>query len=191
VTSRSTRRVPRFTSLPSSTSPTMATSKDQKAKVCFKVLSLLFVSHHKLTPTNQLPAQCPALHHRGFLRRSSGDWLVVAHPHTPQGRVPKLISTFFSAITYPAECMIPTLSKFSPYSSFYLRLIFHPSLVAKTRTQLNRRLAEGQKLPWPPFGKQWYAGCTTLIIGNSLKAGIREFVVGVEVCWCWCWSDQG
>ncbi|EGO54851.1 tricarboxylate transport protein [Neurospora tetrasperma FGSC 2508] len=46
-------------------------------------------------------------------------------------------------------------------------------IVAKTRTQLNRRLAEGQKLPWPPFGAQWYAGCTTLIIGNSLKAGIR------------------
>ena len=45
--------------------------------------------------------------------------------------------------------------------------------VAKTRTQLNRRLAAGQKLPWPPFGKQWYAGCTTLIIGNSAKAGIR------------------
>jgi hypothetical protein len=45
--------------------------------------------------------------------------------------------------------------------------------VAKTRSQLNRRLAEGQKLPWPPFGKQWYAGCTTLIIGNSAKAGIR------------------
>jgi solute carrier family 25 citrate transporter 1 len=45
--------------------------------------------------------------------------------------------------------------------------------VAKTRTQLNRRLAEGQKLPWPPFGRQWYAGCTTLIIGNSAKAGIR------------------
>lgn len=47
--------------------------------------------------------------------------------------------------------------------------------VAKTRTQLNRNLAEGQKLPWPPFGKQWYAGCTTLIIGNSAKAGIRMF----------------
>lgn len=46
-------------------------------------------------------------------------------------------------------------------------------LVAKTRTQLNRRLAEGKKLPWPPFGPQWYAGCTTLIIGNSAKAGIR------------------
>jgi solute carrier family 25 citrate transporter 1 len=44
--------------------------------------------------------------------------------------------------------------------------------VAKTRSQLNRRLADGKKLPWPPFGKQWYAGCTTLIIGNSLKAGI-------------------
>jgi solute carrier family 25 (mitochondrial citrate transporter), member 1 len=46
-------------------------------------------------------------------------------------------------------------------------------LVAKTRTQLNRRLPDAAKLPWPPFGKAWYAGCTTLIIGNSLKAGIR------------------
>ncbi|KAJ5573068.1 hypothetical protein N7450_010052 [Penicillium hetheringtonii] len=51
--------------------------------------------------------------------------------------------------------------------------ITYPAEFAKTRTQLNRRLAEGQKLPWPPFGKQWYAGCTSLIIGNSLKAGIR------------------
>ncbi|KAK4185673.1 mitochondrial carrier domain-containing protein [Podospora australis] len=51
--------------------------------------------------------------------------------------------------------------------------ITYPAEFAKTRTQLNRRLAQGQKLPWPPFGSQWYAGCTTLIIGNSLKAGIR------------------
>ncbi|KAL5598308.1 hypothetical protein BROUX41_003633 [Berkeleyomyces rouxiae] len=51
--------------------------------------------------------------------------------------------------------------------------ITYPAEFAKTRTQLNRRLADGQKLPWPPFGKQWYAGCTTLIIGNSAKAGIR------------------
>ncbi|KAK4153441.1 Tricarboxylate transport protein [Chaetomidium leptoderma] len=51
--------------------------------------------------------------------------------------------------------------------------ITYPAEFAKTRTQLNRRLAAGQKLPWPPFGKQWYAGCTTLIIGNSAKAGIR------------------
>ncbi|CZS92597.1 probable citrate transport protein, mitochondrial [Rhynchosporium agropyri] len=51
--------------------------------------------------------------------------------------------------------------------------ITYPAEFAKTRTQLNRRLADGQKLPWPPFGKAWYAGCTTLIIGNSLKAGIR------------------
>ncbi|KAH7138230.1 mitochondrial carrier domain-containing protein [Dendryphion nanum] len=51
--------------------------------------------------------------------------------------------------------------------------ITYPAEFAKTRTQLNRRLPDGQKLPWPPFGKQWYAGCTTLIIGNSLKAGIR------------------
>jgi len=48
-------------------------------------------------------------------------------------------------------------------------------IVAKTRTQLNRRLPDAQKLPWPPFGKAWYAGCTTLIIGNSLKAGISKF----------------
>ncbi|KEY65502.1 hypothetical protein S7711_09292 [Stachybotrys chartarum IBT 7711] len=51
--------------------------------------------------------------------------------------------------------------------------ITYPAEFAKTRSQLNRRLAEGQKLPWPPFGRQWYAGCTTLIIGNSAKAGIR------------------
>lgn len=51
--------------------------------------------------------------------------------------------------------------------------ITYPAEFAKTRTQLNRRLADGKKLPWPPFGKQWYAGCTTLIIGNSLKAAIR------------------
>ncbi|KAM5440930.1 hypothetical protein MferCBS31731_004069 [Microsporum ferrugineum] len=45
--------------------------------------------------------------------------------------------------------------------------------VAKTRTQLNRRLPDAKKLPWPPFGPAWYAGCTTLIIGNSIKAGVR------------------
>ncbi|KAI1863433.1 uncharacterized protein JN550_009544 [Neoarthrinium moseri] len=51
--------------------------------------------------------------------------------------------------------------------------ITYPAEFAKTRSQLNRKLAEGQKLPWPSFGKQWYAGCTTLIIGNSAKAAIR------------------
>ncbi|PYH95201.1 mitochondrial tricarboxylate transporter [Aspergillus ellipticus CBS 707.79] len=51
--------------------------------------------------------------------------------------------------------------------------ITYPAEFAKTRSQLNRRLPDGKKLPWPPFGAQWYAGCTTLIIGNSLKAGIR------------------
>lgn len=51
--------------------------------------------------------------------------------------------------------------------------ITYPAEFAKTRTQLNRRLPDSKKLPWPPFGKQWYAGCTTLIIGNSAKAGIR------------------
>ncbi|GAM43590.1 hypothetical protein TCE0_060f18523 [Talaromyces pinophilus] len=51
--------------------------------------------------------------------------------------------------------------------------ITYPAEFAKTRTQLNRRLPDAGKLPWPPFGAQWYAGCTTLVIGNSLKAGIR------------------
>ncbi|KAL1851783.1 hypothetical protein Plec18167_009010 [Paecilomyces lecythidis] len=51
--------------------------------------------------------------------------------------------------------------------------ITYPAEFAKTRSQLNRRLPDGKKLGWPPFGKQWYAGCTTLIVGNSLKAGIR------------------
>lgn len=51
--------------------------------------------------------------------------------------------------------------------------ITYPAEFAKTRTQLNRRLAAGAKLPWPPFGSAWYAGCTTLIIGNSIKAGVR------------------
>jgi len=51
--------------------------------------------------------------------------------------------------------------------------ITYPAEFAKTRTQLNRRLPDGKKLPWPKFGPEWYAGCTTLIIGNSIKAGIR------------------
>ncbi|KAF2838617.1 mitochondrial tricarboxylate transporter-like protein [Patellaria atrata CBS 101060] len=51
--------------------------------------------------------------------------------------------------------------------------ITYPAEFAKTRTQLNHRLAEGKKVPWPPFGPQWYAGCTTLVMGNSIKAGVR------------------
>ncbi|KAM5430830.1 hypothetical protein McanMca71_003016 [Microsporum canis] len=51
--------------------------------------------------------------------------------------------------------------------------ITYPAEFAKTRTQLNRRLPDAKKLPWPPFGPAWYAGCTTLIIGNSIKAGVR------------------
>ncbi len=52
--------------------------------------------------------------------------------------------------------------------------ITYPFEFAKTRTQLNRRLPSEQKLPWPRFpSKEWYAGCTTLILGNSIKAGVR------------------
>jgi solute carrier family 25 citrate transporter 1 len=64
------------------------------------------------------------------------------------------------------------------------------STVAKTRTQLNRRLAEGQKLPWPPFGRQWYAGCTTLIIGNSAKAGIRTLPFPQDPLACEAYREQ-
>ncbi|KAL8949872.1 MAG: hypothetical protein Q9222_004065 [Ikaeria aurantiellina] len=62
---------------------------------------------------------------------------------------------------------------FNPPPLLYTIPLTRSREVAKTRTQLNRRLADGKKLAWPPFGKAWYAGCTTLIIGNSLKAGIR------------------
>ena len=52
--------------------------------------------------------------------------------------------------------------------------ITYPFEFAKTRSQLNRRLPDAKKLPWPPFpSKEWYAGCTTLIIGNSIKAAVR------------------
>lgn len=52
--------------------------------------------------------------------------------------------------------------------------ITYPFEFAKTRSQLNSRLPNSQKLPWPPFpSREWYAGCTTLIIGNSIKAGVR------------------
>jgi len=94
------------------------------------------------------------------------------------------------AITYPAECMFLSrvLRARCPFGNglewFWSggvkmewrrgALLIATTTVAKTRTQLNRRLASSEKLPWPPFGKAWYAGCTTLIIGNSLKAGIRE-----------------
>jgi solute carrier family 25 citrate transporter 1 len=69
-----------------------------------------------------------------------------------------------AAITYPAECTCRNSRR------LFAALII---AVAKTRTQLNRRLPTGQKLAWPPLGAEWYAGCTTLIVGNALKAGVR------------------
>ncbi|KAF8250220.1 mitochondrial carrier [Wilcoxina mikolae CBS 423.85] len=51
--------------------------------------------------------------------------------------------------------------------------ITYPAEFAKTRAQLNKRSGTGKKLPWPRFGKEWYAGCTTAIVGNSIKAGVR------------------
>lgn len=95
---------------------------------------------------------CPS-----FKRKSQGKMSAAAAPEGQKKQKPSALRSIIAgstagaveiAITYPAE-------------------------FAKTRTQLNRRLAEGKKLPWPRFGPEWYAGCTTLIIGNSLKAGIR------------------
>ncbi|KEF62097.1 uncharacterized protein A1O9_00069 [Exophiala aquamarina CBS 119918] len=44
----------------------------------------------------------------------------------------------------------------------------------KTRNQLNLRLPDSKKVPLPPFpSKAWYTGCTTAVIGNSAKAGVR------------------
>jgi len=51
--------------------------------------------------------------------------------------------------------------------------VTYPAEFAKTRAQLNRRLPDEQKLPWPRFGRAWYTGYTTLLIGSSVKAGIQ------------------
>lgn len=75
----------------------------------------------------------------------------------------------------------PSTTKPSPFRSIIAGSVggaveialLYPAEFLKTRTQLNHRLPTGQKLPLPPFGRQWYAGCTTLIIGNSIKAGVR------------------
>lgn len=111
------------------------------------------------------------------------------------------------AITYPAECASANLPPSRPRSLIdpstaavddgwmikkIMILITSPwrTIVAKTRTQLNRRLADSKKLPWPPFGAQWYAGCTTLIIGNSLKAGIRMKSLFCLITWNPCGGKE-
>ncbi|GAO46425.1 hypothetical protein G7K_0656-t1 [Saitoella complicata NRRL Y-17804] len=49
--------------------------------------------------------------------------------------------------------------------------ITYPAEFAKTSYQL-RDSGDG-KPRLPPFGKQWYTGCSTVIIGNSIKAAVR------------------
>ncbi|KAJ5819673.1 hypothetical protein N7474_005264 [Penicillium riverlandense] len=51
--------------------------------------------------------------------------------------------------------------------------ITYPAEFAKTRTQLNRRLAEGQKLPFPPFGKQWQGFVSLLVWLRRAAVGSR------------------
>ncbi|KAK0344732.1 hypothetical protein LTR02_004145 [Friedmanniomyces endolithicus] len=84
-------------------------------------------------------------------------------------------------VTVPASTNPNTTERPSPLRSIIAGstagaveiAITYPAEFAKTRIQLNQRLATAQRLPWPPFGSQWYAGCTTLILGNSIKAGVR------------------
>ncbi|CAB10116.1 Citrate transporter [Schizosaccharomyces pombe] len=52
--------------------------------------------------------------------------------------------------------------------------ITYPAEFAKTRLQLYRNV-EGTKAKLPPFGLEWYRGCSTVIVGNSLKAAVRFF----------------
>lgn len=43
--------------------------------------------------------------------------------------------------------------------------------ICDTHTRPYPRITIGDARP--RFGKEWYAGCTTAIIGNSVKAGVR------------------
>ncbi|OLL22174.1 putative mitochondrial carrier [Neolecta irregularis DAH-3] len=50
----------------------------------------------------------------------------------------------------------------------------YPFIFAQARLQLDnldRKQGKGAKLP--PFGREWYVGCSTVMVGNALKAGIR------------------
>ena len=120
-------------------------------------------------PACQERPQCPAVYHRRLDGRSDRDRFVYPISYSPMNDAACANNTLNS---YHLSCRVYVAATKAQLSSRSYFLT--PITVAKTRTQLNRRLADGQKLPWPPFGKQWYAGCTTLIIGNSLKAGIRE-----------------
>ncbi|EPX73817.1 citrate transporter [Schizosaccharomyces octosporus yFS286] len=51
--------------------------------------------------------------------------------------------------------------------------ITYPAEFAKTRFQLHRKVEGLNKLP--RFGLEWYKGCSTVVIGNSLKAAVRFF----------------
>uniref|UniRef100_A0A093X9H3 Putative mitochondrial carrier C19G12.05 n=1 Tax=Talaromyces marneffei PM1 TaxID=1077442 RepID=A0A093X9H3_TALMA len=71
------------------------------------------------------------------------------------------------AITYPAECALSPPNLIQPNGTLTTR-----ELVAKTRSQLNRRLPDAGKLPWPPFGAQWYAGC--FVAFDKFKALLQD-----------------
>lgn len=142
--------------------PMATASKDQKSKVCILELRSRKASCSGVLTTSQ-PSSL-----RSIVAGSTagaieiGTYIFLYRIQVQQWLANVLYSDHLSGWMYGNAFLCPS-SKTNPDVS-----------VAKTRSQLNRRLPDGKKLPWPKFGPQWYAGCTSLIIGNSFKAGIRE-----------------
>lgn len=158
----------------------MATSSsDQKPKV-------LYISNQYAKVTEVLTKEKPSAL-RSIIAGSTAGAVEIGNVMPNHSSTSILITddrcVCLTAITYPAECTYHFRSQLMLGVNRLLQafILWGQALtglsstnpVAKTRTQLNRRLPDSKRLGWPSFGKAWYAGCTTLIIGNSLKAGIR------------------
>ncbi|KAI2174940.1 hypothetical protein LOZ21_006766, partial [Ophidiomyces ophidiicola] len=75
----------------------------------------------------------------------------------------------------------PSLPDPQPEQSKFSLAITYPAEFAKTRTQLNHRLPDGKKLPWPPFGIRFVAFDTfkSFLQDNEGKiSGPRTVVAG-------------
>ncbi len=79
----------------------------------------------------------------------------------------------WTALTYQQPSALRSIIAGSTAGAVEIAVTY-PFDLLKTRSQLNRRLPDAKKVPWPPFpSKEWYTGCTTAVIGNSVKAGVR------------------